>query len=488
MIKQIKLTPFYFDRVFQQRYKVIIQVGGRFSAKSYNSEIELACNLAEKEKYKLLVIEDLESGLTKGYYAGLKHKIEQMEQDRAYSMIKSPVEMTNKINGNKVIFSGFATDQQKKAVKAMDQITEIVVEEGEWVTYDDFTKFLHQLRGGNPEDRKLTILMNPVNPNCFVNEMFIEAEPDNVLEYFPCSKRPKVFEKNIVTEFEYNGQRITDITKVLIVLSTHHDNPFLTIDQRASIEKLRETDPELYLQLGEAKFIRSSDSYYKEFNKDIHVVDPFPIPATWTRYRAIDYGLDMLACLWFAVDPQENVYAYKELHEPNLIISQAAKRMIEANGDDDIYYTYAPGDLWSRTKDTGKSIQETFGENGVSLSKASNSRITGWYSIKEGLEVIDSKDIFTGASIKTSKLKIFSNCRTLIKFLPQIQRSEKDSNDCAMQPHIVTHICDSLRYYCVTRFNGYNTIEVKTEQQQLEERKYNDMIEDLGGYPDFSKW
>ena len=378
MQKEIKLSPYYFDNVFRKQYKVIIQVGGRFSGKSYNSEIELACNLAEKNRYKLLVIEDLESGLTKGYYAGLKDKIEQMEQDKVYNMIKSPVEITNKINGNKAIFSGFATEQQKKAVKAIDQVTAIIVEEGEFLTYDDFVKLMHQLRGGNPEDRNLTILMNPVNPNCFVNEMFIESKPDKVIEYFRGTNRPKVFEKDIVTEFEYEGQMLRDVTTVLIVLSTHHDNPYLTIDQRASIEKLKETDPEAYLQLGEARFIRPSGIFFKEFSKDIHVVEPFVIPKAWTRYRSIDYGLDMLACIWYAVDPHGNVYAYKELHESDLIISEAAKRIIEVNGIDQIRLTYAPPDLMARRQDTGLSAFELFNKNGVQLYKSSNNRINGF--------------------------------------------------------------------------------------------------------------
>ena len=42
--------------------------------------------------------------------------------------------------------SGYASDQQKKAVKAIDQVTEIIVEEGEWVTYDDFVSLLHQAK------------------------------------------------------------------------------------------------------------------------------------------------------------------------------------------------------------------------------------------------------------------------------------------------------------------------------------------------------
>lgn len=459
MQKEIKVTPLYMDYVISQQYKVIIQIGGRFSSKSYNSEIEMAMNLGSKKNYKLLVIEDLESGLTKGYYAGLKHKIELFEHDKAYSMIKSPVEITNAINGNKALFSGYATDNQKKAVKAIDQVTEIVVEEGEWLAYSDFVALMHQLRGGSPEDRRLTILMNPVNPNCFVNEMFIESEPDKVIAYFPGTNRPKVFEKNIETSFEYDGKLVTDITKVLIVLSTHHDNPYLTLDQRASIEKLRETDPEAYLQLGEARFIRSSDTYFKEFKREIHVCEPFVIPPHWTRYRALDYGLDMLACLWFAVGPQNNVYAYKELHESDLIISKAAKRIVEINGDDKITFTYAPGDLWSRDKGTGTPIEETFRANGVSFYKASNARIHGWLAVKEALAVADSKNIHTGENIKVSKLTIFSNCTNLIKNLPQIKRDEKEPNDCATKPHEITHICDALRYFCVTRYNGYRNFD-----------------------------
>lgn len=472
--KEIKVTPLYFDYVLNQPYKVIIQVGGRFSSKSYNSEIEMAMNLASKPNYKLLVIEDLEGGLTKGYYAGLKHKIELFEQDKAYNMTRSPVQIKNNINGNIAMFGGYATEQQKKAVKAIDQVTEIVVEEGEWLAYTDFVALMHQLRGGSPEDRRLTVLMNPVNPNCFVNEMFIETEPDKVIAYFPGTNRPKVFEKNIVTEFEYEGKTIMDTTKVLIVLSTHHDNPYLTIDQRASIEKLRETDPELYLQLGEARFIRSTDTYFKEFKREIHVVEPFIIPPHWTRYRSIDYGLDKLAVLWYAVSPQNEVYVYKELHESDHIVSKACERIHAVNGNDKIRCTYAPSDLQSRQKDTGTSITELFSKSGVQLTMTNNRRVQGWLSVKEAIKVFDTKNIETGEVIKTSSLKIFSNCTYLIKYLPQVLRDEKDPNDVADTPHELTHICDSLRYYCVTRYNTFEE-EVKPHKEDDTDRYLNEM-------------
>jgi len=448
--KEIKVTPFYYDYVLAQPYKVIIQVGGRFSSKSYNSEIEMAANLGSKENYKLLVIEDLDTGLVNGYFAGLKDKIEKFGHDKAYNMTRSPVRISNTINKNEAIFSGFASEQQKKAVKAIDQVTAILVEEGEWLSYEDFVRLLHQLRGGKPEDRKLTILMNPVDPNSFVNEKFIESTPDKVIEYFPNSKRPKVFEKDIVTTFEYEGQTITDRTTVLIALSTHHDNPYLTIDQRASIENLKDTDPELYSQLGEAKFIRKAGTYFKEFSKDIHVVDPFPIPSDWNRYTAMDYGLDMLAHYWIAMDTQGNAYVYKELYESDLIISAAAEKTKELEIEK-VRLRHAPPDLWNRRQETGKSAEEIFFENGLTLTKACNNRIQGWYNVKEWLKPYETKCEQTGKTIITARLKIFSNCANLIRTLPQLQRDDKDPNDVATEPHELTHAPDALRYFLADR-------------------------------------
>ena len=439
--KEIKLTPFYYDNVLSKPHKVIIEIGGRFSSKSYNSQIEQVVKLGSKDNYKLLVIEDLDKGLTKGYYAGLEHKIELFEQQQAYNCVPSNTTIKNKINGNQVLFSGYASDKQKKAVKAIDQVTAILVEEGEWMGYDDFVGLLHQLRGGREEDRQLTILMNPIDPDCFVNEMFIESTPDKIISYFPNTKRPKVFEKNIVTTFEHEGEKITSTITVLIVLSTHHDNNYLTLEQRASIEQLKDTDYDKWLQLAEARFIRSEGSYFKEFDRNIHVIEPFRIPSHWHRYTTKDYGLDMLANYWIAIDTHNNAFVYKELYEPDLIISDAAKRINEINGPDKPLIKYAPPDLWNRRQETGRSAADIFRENGENLIKSSNDRIDGWLAMKEWLKVFDIKDEQTGQTIKDSKLKIFSNCENLIRCIPKVQRSESNPNDVATQPHELTHSC-----------------------------------------------
>lgn len=441
--KEIELTPFYFDNVYGKDYKVIIQVGGRFSSKTYNSQIEMAGNMMSKKDYKLLVIEDLEGTMKDGYYAGLKDKIQLFGHDKAYNITKSPTAIENRLNNNIALFRGYKSDDQKKSVKAIDQVTEIIVEEGEWLDYEDFVSLLHQIRPKHPEDGKLTIIMNPVNEHCFVNKMFIEASPDpsRVIEYFPGTKRPKVFEHDIVTEFEYEGKLVKDITTVLIALSTHHDNPFLTLSQRATIEKLKETDPDKYKQLGEARFIKPGGAYFREFDRDVHVVNPFPIPKHWDRYSSCDYGLDQYAPIWIAVDEQGNNYVYKIGHQSDLIISEAAELWKEINNDDEIVQNYGPPDLWNRRQETGKSAQETFIENGVYLTKADNDRVQGWYALKELLRIYDIRDIQTGETIKTARLKIFNTCTELIKCLEGILKDEKNPNDCAKEPHDITHLC-----------------------------------------------
>ncbi|MFR0912623.1 MAG: hypothetical protein ACLSF6_07750 [Evtepia gabavorous] len=70
-------------------------------------------------------------------------------------------------------------------------------------------------------------------------------------------------------------------------------------------------------------------AYFSEFDREVHVCAPFLLPPGWARYRAFDYGLDMLACLWVAVEPGGRCYVYREWFEKDLVVSQAARRMLD---------------------------------------------------------------------------------------------------------------------------------------------------------------
>ena len=185
--------------------------------------------------------------------------------------------------------------------------------------------------------------------------------------------------------------------------------------------------------------------YFREFNRDIHVIQPFAIQAHWRRYVVMDYGLDMLACYWIAVDEHENAVVYRELYESGLIVSDAASK-INAMTVERVYAYYAPPDLWNRHSDTGKSTAEIFAEYGILLVKASNDRVQGWMNLHEWLKPYTDEQ-----GQMTAHLRIFEGCSNLIRTLPALQYDQRNQNDCAKDPHEVTHAPDALRCWAAGR-------------------------------------
>ena len=197
-----------------------------------------------------------------------------------------------------------------------------------------------------------------------------------------------------------------------------------------------------------------SGSFFPEFTKETHMIEPFwRIPAEWRKYRAFDYGLDMFACLWIAVDFDGRCYVYRELQQSGVIVSEAAKLMLDATPPwEHIEFTIAPPDMWNRQKDSGRSMAELFMENGVGIIRGSNNRVQGWMAVKELLKPLSGPQDRPG-------LLVTSNCQALISHIAAIQHDEKNPSDCAVQPHEITHICDAIRYFCVTRTLGAERVE-----------------------------
>lgn len=214
---------------------------------------------------------------------------------------------------------------------------------------------------------------------------------------------------------------------------------------------LREGDPDyekrlLALPEREKKALLHGDwnifegQYFTEFNPKIHVIEPFEIPASWRKYRTIDYGLDRLACLWIAAAPDGISYVYREFCKSNLTISQAAEEICRRTPpDEDIYATLAPPDLWSRSQETGKSKAVLFSEFGLNFTKTSNDRECGWLAVKELLIAGEGRQ----------SIRIFSVCTEIIKCLPALTVDKLRPTDCSTEPHEITHAPDALRGFAI---------------------------------------
>ena len=203
-------------------------------------------------------------------------------------------------------------------------------------------------------------------------------------------------------------------------------------------------------------------NYFPEFTQGVHTCPAFEIPSHWARYCSFDYGLDMFACFWWAVDEDGRSWCVREYTAPGLIVRQAAEKIhLFTQEGEEPTATYAPPDMWSRQKDTGKTMAEIFMQNGIGLVKASNNRVKGHNLIKEALAPKPLNDPYVravfqneaGESPKTLPGMMFfeRTCRGVIGDLQDIQADENNPDDCAKDPHEITHTVDGVRYYAISR-------------------------------------
>ena len=210
-------------------------------------------------------------------------------------------------------------------------------------------------------------------------------------------------------------------------------------------------------------------TFFPEFQKETHVIEPFKrIPAEWKKYRAFDYGLDMFACLWIAVDFEGRCYVYREVQQKGLIVSEAAALALSLTPQhEQVEFTIAPPDMWNRQKDSGKSMAELFAQNGVGLVKASNNRVQGWMAEKEMLRPMKSEKDKPG-------ILVTNDCTGLIRNIMLIQHDSKNPSDCATEPHEITHINDALRYFCITRTLGAELVLRRDDDYDTSITDYDD--------------
>ena len=155
------------------------------------------------------------------------------------------------------------------------------------------------------------------------------------------------------------------------------------------------------------------------------------------RFRAIDYGFDRLVCLWATTDEQGNLFIYQEWCQSGLKISEAAEGILARSSGRELC-TFAPVDLTSKSHDTGVARDETFAQCGLPLSIVQNGRVAGWNNMAEWLRIPDDG--------QPPRLRIFRNCQELKDNIPQLQHSKNNVEDCATEPHEITHAPDACRY------------------------------------------
>jgi phage terminase large subunit len=399
--------------LFRSRTKNIGYGGARGGGKSWSLRVKFSILAMKYPRLKILLLRRTYPELEANHIIPLQSELQGIAR---YKETKRVFTFDN----GSIIKLGHCKSEKDMFTYQGQEYDVIGFEEATLFTEDQIRFIKTCLRSNRPDfDSRIYYTCNPGGvSHHYIKRVFIDRD-------FEPGEKPE--------EYEF-------------IQALVYDNTVLLKNDPGYIDILNSMSPELVAAHRDGDWDALSGAYFKEFKQLTHVIEPFPIPDSWFKYVVIDYGLDMLAAYWIADDTQGHFYCYKELCEKDLIISDAAKKMLEFNDGEKITFWYAPPDITFRQKDTGKSSIELFHENGIPFITTHNDRVEGWLMVKELLKIREEKQL-DGTTIRRPRLQIFNNCKLLIKHLPIIQRDDKNPNDCSKEPHDVTHQPDAIRYF-----------------------------------------
>jgi len=273
----------------------------------------------------------------------------------------------------------------------------------------------------------------------WVKKTFVDPAPHNTTfdATDPETKKVIVWPKGHSREGE-------SLFKRRFIPATLFDNPYLSDDgmYEANLLSLPEHQRK---QLLEGNWDVNEGAAFPEWNREIHVVEPYEIPNSWARFRACDYGYgSYTGVVWFAVAPDEQLVVYREMYCSKVIATDLADMILDAENGEKMRYGVLDSSLWHNRGDTGPSLAEQMIMKGCRWrpsDRSKGSRISGKNELHRRLQV----DEFT----EEPRLVFFETCTNTISQIPALPLDKNNPED--VDTHSEDHLYDALRYGIMTR-------------------------------------
>lgn len=250
----------------------------------------------------------------------------------------------------------------------------------------------------------------------------------------------------------------------MFIPSRVQDNAVLLGADPEYIARLRGSgSPELVRAWLEGDWTIVAGAFFPEWAMASHVVQPLPLPASWQRFRALDWGSARpFSVGWYAVSdgempqfPRGALIRYREYYgsdgRPNTGLRLPAEMVaqkiaaLEAKDLPPGRQMLGVADPAIFASDGGPSIAERMQRSGVLFRQADNKRVPGagamggWDQVRARLIGLDDRPM----------LYVFSTCAHLIRTLPALQHDAGRPEDVDTDGE--DHAADELRYACMSR-------------------------------------
>ena len=223
------------------------------------------------------------------------------------------------------------------------------------------------------------------------------------------------------------------------------DNPYLA--EQGDYEAMLLSLPEQQRrQLLDGDWDIKEGAAFTEFNRNIHVIEPYKIPSNWVKFRACDYGYGSYsAVLWFAVAPNEQIIVYRELYVRKMLATDLADTILKMEANDgNIKYGVLDSSLWHKRGDTGPSLAEQMIMRGCRWrpsDRSKGSRVAGKNEVHRRLQIDDITE--------EPRLVFFNTCVNTIAQLPALPIDKDNPEDIDTKSE--DHLYDALRYGIMSR-------------------------------------
>lgn len=169
----------------------------------------------------------------------------------------------------------------------------------------------------------------------------------------------------------------------------------------------------------------AAGQYFSTFRRDVHVVAAFLIPAAWTCWLAMDYGLvHPTVFVLLAQDGDGTVYVVDEHVQSRWLPERHTEAVVAMLGryglpDSLLWGVPAGADVFAKSRE--RTIADEYEGQGIRLIPANTDRINGAAEIARRLGDVDS-----GIA---PQLFIFDRCVRLLECLPALQHNPNRPED-----------------------------------------------------------
>ena len=181
-----------FREVDRSRKRYIVMKGSAGSGKSVDTAQHYILRLMRDKGRNLVAMRKSDITNRDSTFAELTGAIYRMFGDKAeqyWQINRSPLQLTCRANGNKIIFRGMNDDKQREKLKSITfqrgKLTDVWLEEATEFTQADLEIIDDRLRGELPPGQFYQIRMtfNPVNKNHWIKKVFFDIPDPNVLTH-----------------------------------------------------------------------------------------------------------------------------------------------------------------------------------------------------------------------------------------------------------------------------------------------------------------